>query len=320
MSSNDFRQAQRDLTKHLHTVEGCESLLGDAYGKVKEAGATISKSVANKAVDVTASALKRANTELIKLLGTRRLFISHLFSKAKKDERAQIEVTFPKTLLAKTTRDGNPDDLIPSVDVLIRNVESILKYGKDLEAYYAKELEILKGITKIKTTEDAARLVNRLDELQYPTMKLKEQVNSMSQSEWLPGGYAFGFNHDTGLLTIVDDNEFSTTEVEDTLTVADVKTLLTKLNTLTSLYQDASKLSDSYVNHLKTFNTVVVKSFQHLDSLKGEISTSLLNDLKDRLNGDQLVFSFFVGSLPKVMVRLDDYVDTLSSYLSKQFN
>lgn len=320
MSSNDFRQAQRDLTKQLHTVEGCESLLGDAYSKVKEAGATIGKSVANKAIDATASGLKRANTELIKLVGSRRLFISHIFSKAKKDDRAQIEVTFPKTLLSKITRDGNPDDIIPSVDVLSRNVDSILKYGKELEGYYAKELEILKGIEKIKTTEDAARLVNRLEELRYPTMKLNNQSNSMSQSEWLPGGYAFGFNSETGSITFVEDEEFATTEIEDNFTVADIKTLLTKLNTLTSHYQDASKLSNSYVNHLKTFNTVVVKSFKHLDSLKGEISTSLLNDLKDRLNGDQLVFTFFVGSLPKVMVRLDDYVDTLSSYLSKQFN
>ena len=320
MSSNDFCQAQRDLAKQCSALEGCESLLGDAYGKVKDAGASIGKAVANKAIDATASGLKRANTELIKLLGSRRLFISHLFSKAKKDERAQLDVVFPKTLLAKTTRDGNPDDLIPSVDVMIRNFETIIKYGKDLEAYYNKELELIKNITKIKTTEEAAKLVNRFEELPYPTVKLKEQSNSMSQSEWLPGGYAFGFNSETQRWSFVEDDDFQTTEVEDTLTVADVKSLLTKLNTLTSHYQDASKLTNSYVDHLKTFNTVVAKSFQHLDSLKGEISASLLNDLKDRLNGDQVVFSFFVGSLPKVMVRLDDYVDTLSSYLSKQFN
>lgn len=318
--STNYRQASRQLEQHLKDMEGCESLLSDAFDGIRRKGLTVLKAGANKTLDLAASGLQKANTELIKIIGSRRLLISHLYNRYKKDDRAQIDMVFPKTVMLKATRDGNPDDLIPSVEVMNRNVEKVVKYGKELEGYYQKELNFLKDITKIKTTEDAAELIRKMDDLKLPDVKLQSSNNSMSHSEDLPGGYNLSLNKDNGLWHVVSDEDHSATEIEDNYSVADITSLLTKLNTLMSHYQDASKINDSYLKYLKTFNTVVTKSFQHLDSLKGEISTSLLNDLEDRLNGNQTAFSFFFGSLPRVLVRLDDYVDTLTSHFSKQFN
>lgn len=75
-----------------------------------------------------------------------------------------------------------------------------------------------------------------------------------------------------------------------------------------------------YIDYMKKFNTVVGESTQHLASLRGEVSTSLLTELVNRLDGNTLVFTVFSGFLPKVVIYLDDYVETLSSHLSKQFN
>lgn len=321
MSSNDLRQAQRDLARQLVSLEGCESLLGDfAKRVVVEAGKSIAKSVANKSIELATIGLKRVNTELIKSLGSRRMFISHLYNKVKKSDQVQFELLFNKTIMLNCTRDGEPDDLVPSVEAMIKNTDILVKYAMDLEVFYRKELQVLKDITNIKTTDDAVKIIGKLDNIELPDVKFTSHSNSMSQSEWLPGGYAYAFNSDNGLWRFAEDEDHSATEVEDSYRVSDVESLLKKLNILVSLYQPASKASATYVEYLKTFNTVVGKSFQHLDTLKGEVSTSLLNDLGDRLNGNQSVYSFYVGYLPKVMVRLDDYVDTLSSYLSKQFN
>lgn len=318
--SSSFYTAQRELLRELKAMEGCESLLSDAFDTIRRKGAEVAKAGINKTLDTAAVGLSRANTELIKIMGTRRMLISHLYNKAKKDDRAQIDMTFPKSFMHKVTRDGNPDDIVPSVDVMIRNLETIIKYGKDLGAYYHFELALLKDITKIKNTEDAVELVRKLEDLKLPVVKLKTNVNSMSHSEDLPGGYVFSYNEKTGVWQVISDGDYTTTEIDDNYRVSDIVSVFTKLNNLMTLSQEASKLNDSYLKYLKTFNTVVAKSFQHLDSLKGEISTSLLHDLENRLNGNQPAFSFFFGSLPRVMVRLDDYVDTLSSHFSKQFN
>ncbi|EBY9764023.1 hypothetical protein D5W64_12995 [Salmonella enterica subsp. enterica serovar Saintpaul] len=320
MSSNTYYHVQRDLVKELKAIEGCESLIGDAFDYIRRQGISFAKAGANKTLDVAANGLSKANTELIKIIGSRRQFVSHLYNKAKKENRVQIDMTFPKSVIKTITRDGNPDDIVPSVDVMYRNLERVIKFGKELEGYYQKELSLLKDITKIKDTESAVALIRKLEDLELPKVDLKSNGNSMSNTEELPGGFVLSYNEKTANWQVVHDEDYSTTEIEDEYRVSDIVSALHKLNDLLSLSQEASKINESYLKYLKSFNTVVTKSFQHLDSLKGEISTSLLHDLEDRLNGNRTAFSFFFGSLPRVMVRLDDYVDTLSSHFSKQFN
>lgn len=176
MSSNGYYHVQRDLTKELKAIEGCESLLGDAFDYVRRQGTSLVKAGANKTLEAAGTGLSKANTELIRIIGSRRQFVSHLYNKAKKETRAQIDMTFPKSVIKTITRDGNPDDILPSVDVMYRNVEKVMKFGKELETYYQRELSLLKDIPKIKNTEDAVELIRKLDDLALPKVDLKSMV------------------------------------------------------------------------------------------------------------------------------------------------
>lgn len=319
-SDNSLRLACNALlVNEMTAVSGSEGLLRDSLVKVgKHALGGVLKWVGKGVADVTINGIKTANTSIIKTLGTRQLFLSHLFRKASKEEVKEMSV-FSETFLKKVTLNGTPDDILRSVKVMAETYSVILKYGVELEAYYHKEMSALKSIESIKTTEDAVKVVKALDALPLPKPAFTSASNSMSKSKQLPGGSVFAFNSETNRFSI-EDVDMETSEQSESLSNETIKEILSELNKLASKYKDIVKLNENYASYLKKFNVVVTDSFHHLESLKGKISPSILRDLKDRLDGNTLVFSFYSGFLPKVMIYLDDYVDTLSSYLSKQFN
>lgn len=296
-------------------VDGAESLFTDVLGKLKQAG-----SVAGEAsINAISQATKTAVSGIIKTLGTRRMFIAHTHNRLNK-ETLKDELTFNTAFLKKVTRDGKPSDILDGLEDLQKTMDLLKSFLQDVEVYSSKELSYLERIASVKTTDDAVSLLNGLDALKYPEFKLPESdMKNTVSSVLLPGGKKLWFDNRTDKTTIVSFTSPGE-EVTESFAKDDVKVILTKLNKLVETYQYVVKALNQYESYTKKFNTVLGKSFAHLDTLKGTLSASLLSDMRSRLEGNTKVFSLYSGFLPQLMIYLDDYVDTLSSYLSKQFN
>lgn len=313
-NSCELQNSLQDLVLMGIRIDGNESFFSDTLDKLKEAG--------GKATDASLVAIQQASKSamngVIKTLGTRRMFIAHIHNRLGKDN-LKDELTFNSSLLKKITRDGSPADIIDGLKDLQLVADQFKSFLQDVEAYYSKELNFLEKISSIKNTDDAVSILNGMDTLKFPDFKLSNHAGKGSTSLDLPGGKTIWFNETNGKAILVNV-ETPGEEVTESFAKDDVKSILTKLNKLVEVYQYVAKALSQYENYSKKFNTVLSKSFAHLDTLKGTLSVSLLSDLRSRLEGNAKVFSLYSGFLPQFMIYLDDYVDTLSSYLSKQFN
>jgi hypothetical protein len=296
-------------------VDGCETFLSDVLDKLKGVG--------GKATDAGLKAIsdasKAAVSGIVKTLGTRRMFIAHTHNRLSK-ENLKDELTFNSAFLKKVTRDGKPADIIDGLVDLQKTMDLLKSFLQDVEAYSSKELALLGKIDSIKTTEDAVSIINGLESLKFPKFGLPDSsMKNTVRSELLPGGKMIWFDErsdKTSLVNFTSPGE----EVTESFGKDDVKSILVKLNKLVETYQYVVKALNQYDSYTKKFNTVLGKSFAHLDTLKGDVSAALLTDLRSHLEGNTKVFTLYSGFLPQLMIYLDDYVDTLSSYLSKQFN
>lgn len=320
--NSELRDAIRNLESMHVTVGGNESFIGDALSGIgsgiKEAAMAGGSAAASKAI----SGLKSLNTALIKNLGTRRMLLSNLLSRVNKGENKD-EITFPGSLLKNYSENGKPNGLIDGVETTTAMFNDILKYCKDMEAFYHQELKAIESINSIKNTEQATAVLDAFNQLEakFPVPKGADEQNNESVTWLLPGNRAITYHINSKKFTFESrDHEKQVEEVTESFAQSEFKELITKLNEMVSVYKGISEANASYGEYLKKYNTVVGKASEHLSSLRGEVSASLLNDLGNRADGNTLLFTFYTGFLAKVVIYLDDYVETLSSHLSKQFN
>lgn len=295
-------------------VDGSESLLTDIMGKLKE----VSSASGDLALNKISEAVRTAKTGIIKTIGTRRMFLSHLNGRLSKEEIAN-EMTFTAGLLKKVTRDGKPSDILDGLNDLQKTMDELVKYLQEVQTYYSRDLKTIEGIKDIGNGDDAIGVLDVLNTKKFPKVNFQPDGLFDVTSTELPGGKFIRFDTSKGRFYL-ENKAVTAGDVTESFAKEDVKSILSKLNKLIETYQYVVKALDHYVDYVKKFNTVVGKSFAHLDTLKGKMSASLLNELQSHLEGNADVFALYTGFLPKVMIYLDDYVDTLSSYLSKQFN
>lgn len=312
---SELRDSLQGLILQDIRVDGAESFFTDVLKKLKQAGSVAGET----SVNAISQATKAAVNGIVKTIGTRRMFIAHTHNRLSK-ETLKEELTFNTALLKKVTRDGKPSDILDGLNDLQKTMDLLKSFLQDVEVYSSKELSYLERIASVKTTDDAVSVLNGLDALKYPQLKLPESdMKETVSSVLLPGGKKLWFDNRSDKASIVSFTSPGE-EVTESFAKDDVKAILTKLNKLVETYQYVVKALNQYESYTKKFNTVLGKSFAHLDTLKGTLSASLLSDMRSRLEGNTKVFSLYSGFLPQLMIYLDDYVDTLSSYLSKQFN
>lgn len=318
--NSELRDAIRNLDSSNVAFEGCESFIGDALSSIGSSIKAGAMAGGQAAVDKATSSLKSVNTALIKTLGTRRMLLSNLLSRVNKGENKE-EITFSGSLLKNYSENGKPNGLAGGVATTTEMFNDILKYCKDLEAYYHQELNLIGDAAGISDTEEATALLRRFDNLVYPTPKGADEHNKESVTWLLPGGRAIVYHVNSKKFTFESrDHEKQVGEVTESFAQSEFKELIAKLNEMVSVYKGISDANARYSDYLKKYNTVVGKASEHLSSLRGEVSASLLTDLGNRIEGNTLLFTFYTGFLAKVVIYLDDYVETLSSHLSKQFN
>lgn len=320
----DDQQSLRDALRPLEQAEfqigGCESLLSDVFSTVKENVKTGVHWVGAKAGDGAVKALRGASNALAQTLLTRRMKISLMAQKLRKEENVIKESgTFSASFLAKYTSSGSGDDLAGDLKVLLDVLKDINKFELDLEATYKKELALFKEMVNIKSTDSAVTLINKLDNLTYPVPDFSASHDSMLKSQALPGGKCFVFDKQAHLFSI-ESKELSAEQTSVSFAKEELVNLLRDINEIVDRYKVLSAAHEKYADYIRDFNTVVGKSFVHLETLKGSVSFNLIRDLESRLRGNPSVFSFYTGFLPKFTLYLDDYVDGLTTFLSKQLN
>lgn len=299
-------------------VAGNESLLSDVFS-------TVTPHIKNGLVWTSAQAAKGAitvfnNVEnvLIKNLGTRRIYLSHLLNKVRKDGTKE-DVTISVSSLEKITATGDIDELNSNLKYLSKVMKDIQKYELEVETYYKKELNLFKEILKVKDTDTALSVIQKLDSNEYPIPNFWDKNDSMFTTQVLPGNKIFLFNTQTNKFAIGSEVR-SATETKVSFAKEEIVSLITELNQVIENYKVLSKCNGNYADYIRDFNTVAGKAFAHLEDMKGSVSINLLRDLQGRLEGNTEVFSFYTSFLPKVCIYLDDYVEALSSFLSKQIN
>lgn len=326
--SNDQQSLRKGLEALILSdiqIAGNESLLSDVFAKVSSNVKTGVEWTGGKMADAAVQALKQANTSILQQLGARKLLLSNLASRTRNDGIKDSSTLTSSQVRKLTTLEGNdkvtPDNIEDDLVTLHNVISDVLKFQLELETYYQKELGLLKSFSSVKNTEEAVKSIQALDQLTFPTPKFTIKQDSMFLTSVLAGGKQFAFNPDTCKFT-VEQADLKSISGDATVSFAkeDVLSLLTKVNALVIDYNAVTKANEHYMSYIKEFNTVVGRSFVHLEEIKGQISISLIRDMQSRLEGNPKVFSFYSGFLPKITLYIDDYVEALTSFLSKQFN
>lgn len=320
-NNKQLTEQNNKLIMMCTVVSGNESLFDDIFTKAKEYSSLSFKALAAKSLDAVVKGLRNANSALVRAYGTNEMRINntkgHLRLAVKEDNLEGVKLS--KAFLEEITSTGKVADVFTSIDALIKALSVLDKHRLELETYYQKELSLFEAYKKVKTTEDAVKVIRQLDELRYPDLTLGHKTDTASKSDHLPGGKMFVFvpQSQTYKLMVEEVNG----ETTDRLFSPDeVLKLLDKMKSLDSVYKACHKGNDHYISYLNKYNTVVKEAFNHIDGLKGDISNSLVRDLMSRLEGNLQIFSFYTGFLPKVMNYVDSYMVNTTNYLSKQFN
>lgn len=306
------------LVKLEMLVSGNESLFGDIFASVGTSLLNGAKIAGGAAADGVVAVFRKANRSLALSYGSHKTqfqLINNLMSKFEGD----VSVGFSKAQLSKITTTGELGDIERGMGKLIKTLRDLDRHRLEIEAFYQRELAIFSEYKSIKTSEDAVKVIKKLDDLKYPGFDLDSKDHSMSISALLPGGKVFAFDPEACKYQIKTE-EVSGKDSEETYSKDDVKRLMRQLDDLDDIYGAVKKANENYIQYLEKFNTVVKDAFIYVDDLKGKISTSLITDLQSRLEGNSHVFAFYSGFLPKVMTYVDGYIDVMSSHLSKQFN
>lgn len=323
MTRNYSKEMTDDLgelieVESIITVDGNEGLLSDIFTSVSNSALSGAKIAGGKAMDGLVSLFKKCNRSIALAYGSHKTQFEMISKGMAKDEEGK-EVTFSKTLLAKLTTNGETDDIEHALKNLIDVLRILDKHRLELEAFYQKENAIFSEYSSIKSTDDAVKVIKKLDDLKYPMFDLGHKDHSMSISVTLPGGKHFAFDSEK-LDYKLGTEDINGKESDDMYTKDQVKRLLRQLDDLDDIYGVVKKANENYIRYLEKFNTVVKGAFVYVDDLKGKVSVSLIRDLQSRLEGNTHVFSFYSGFLPKVLTYVDDYIDVMSGHLSKQFN
>lgn len=318
MTHNPFKEDLSKLIELEGIVSGNEGLFGDIFSSVGSAALDGAKWVGGKMADGVIGLFRQANRSLVLSYGQHKTQFEFI-AKAMKETESEVDVKFSKTQLAKITTTGEQGDISKGVEVLIKCLREVDKHRLELETFYQKELSIFSEYKSVNTTEDAVKVIKKLDDLTYPMFNLDTKDHSMSISVLMPGGKRFAFNPEKKQYQI-NSEDVNGKETEETFSLEDVKRIMRQLDELDDIYGVIKKANENYIQYLEKFNTVVKSAFVHVDDLKGKVSTSLITDLQSRLEGNPHVFAFYSGFLPKVMTYVDDYIDVMTSHLSKQFN
>lgn len=322
MSKHDELVQANSLLIELDTIiDGREGLLTDIFSSVGEHALTGAKLAGGAAMDGLVKLFRNANSSLARAFGSNKTIIDQVYKQMNTAEKEgeEVDVKLTTSFLAKVTVDGKHDDIGNSINALHDALKALDKHRLDVETFYQKELSLFKDFRSIKDTESAITLIKKLDDLKYPTPDFKHKENSMLISDLLPGGKEFVFNTTNSTYSLKSE-DVKGENTDDTLSKADIVNILKRLEDLDAIFKVIHKANDNYMQYLGKFNTVVKEAFAHVDSLKGDISSSLIRDLLSRLEGNPHVFAFYTGFLPKVVNYVDGYVADVSGYFSKQFN
>lgn len=315
--AEDLHQVFKPIIEVEEFIAGNESALGDIFSSVKSHLQQGTQYVMAKAGDAARVGFRNTATAVIKQLGTRKQFIARTANQVKMGTPPEV-LTFTNEQIKRLTSSGDLSSLEKDLDHLISQMDLILRFAQELEGYYAVELNLFKDISKIKDTNDAVVLIQKLDKLKLPDAKFAVSQDSMSNSYPLPGGKVSVIK-ETGRIDLTSQE---VTVDENTVSFAkeDLLRILTQLTKVVDLYKRLAKALENYGDYIPKFNTVVGTAFLDLEKMKGEISFNLIQDMQSRLQGNVLVYSFFSSFLPKITIYLDDYVEGLTSSLSKPFN
>lgn len=300
-------------------VDGNESYLSDVFTRVAQSTGTGLKAVGGELASKTVQVMRMADEAILKAVGARRLLNSTLVNKTR-TVGIKEEISFTGSFLARMTVKGDVDNLHPSMVIYRDIIADVVKYEIELQAYYHKELELLKSAINVKDTEGAIALIGKLDTLKFPHPNFNKSSNSMLESDVLPGGMRYQFNTESCKFTIISGNQPNAQDTTVSFAKEEFVLLLADSNKLIESYDQFVKATKKYGDYVKSFNTVVGKSFDHLESLRGSVSRSVITDIESRLEGNAKVFAFYSGFLPKVILGVDNHVEALTSFLSKQFN
>lgn len=298
-------------------IAGNESALGDIFASVKSNLQQGTQYVMAKAGETARVGFRNTATAVIKQLGTRKQFIARTVNQVKMANVPE-SITFTNEQIKRLTSTGDLSNLEKDLDHLISEMELVLRFAQELEGYYSVELNLFKDISKIANTNDAVALIQKLDKLKLPEAKFAVTQDSMSNSYPLPGGKVSVIK-DTGRIDL-SSQEINIDENTVSFAKEDLLRILTQLTKVVDLYKRLARALENYGDYISKFNTVVGTAFLDLEKMKGEISFNLIQDMQSRLQGNVLVYSFFSSFLPKITIYLDDYVEGLTSSLSKPFN
>lgn len=315
------RLIEQDSIKNLLEIDCCvngnESLFGDIFSSVGSSVYSGAKIVGGMAMDGVVTLFKKANKSLIEAYGSHSTKFEFITKNLSKDETEEWKID--KSLLSKISSTGKAQDIIDSLDTLIKELKIVDSHRLEIESYYHKELSLFQDFKSIKNIENSISVLKKLDDLKYPDLKFGNSKDSMAVSEPLPGGKEFAFDNKSKKYSLITE-KLTTESSEDIFSKEDIKKIMTKLDTLEELYKVIIKANSNYISYLEKYNTVVKEGFKHLEELKDDLSISVIRDLQSRLEGNPNVFSFYTGFLPKVMSYIDDYINSMSSFISKPFN
>lgn len=302
---------------HHQVIAGQEGFLGDTASAIADASLKGVNWVGGKIAGGVKTALTTISKTIIRSYGNNATKIATVNKYRSASDVDSFKAT--KKLIDILTANGSISEASEDIEYLVKELKHINQFILDVEAYEFKRIDLISKIKSVNSTESAVKLVADMDKLTFPVPKFKVNNNSMSETDILPGGKVFVYSNESGYFKITSketerDYEDSTIDKDELFNVLKA---LTKLNIE---FQTLSKGNDRYIKCVEKFNTVVKETFNHLDSLKDNVSGTLIKDLESRIEGDPRTFSFFGSFLPKVASYVDTLINGSTDTFIKQIN
>lgn len=296
--------------KALTAIEGTEdfkevlSALGDGMSSLGGGVLSTAGWVGGKAVTALGAALGGAGNLLSRAFSDNDVLIKKILQHFAKSEEHEIKFSAAKVTALTST--GDIDTFEKDLDKLLANLTLVDQHSKDLVDYLDKQMNILRGLKSVKTTEDVFGLLDKYEEVKYPVLSLANKDGGDHYSEKLPNGKVIGYQEKTNKYLMSGDSpEGSASEL--TMSKSEVSNILTKLNKVNGMHKRFKSNYESYMSFVRSWSEMVKTVESNLSQLD-KVSKSAIGEAEKLLGGNPNVLAFYSGFTPRVVSYTDRYI------------
>lgn len=240
-----------------------------------------------------------------KALGFNDGVISSLINRAKSVEVHKVQLS--GKLASDLTANGDLKDLLHDQKVLSDLLSVVMKYQGDVEGYGKKVETLLSEAKRAKNSGDLSEIATKVDNVDFPVLKLGKKTEDSYESDTLPGGKVIGCTFKEPVRYTLNGTAEGGPAVEYEISKTDLTTYLTQMRWVNTQQKSLSEMINRYSKSLESWGRMVKDVQTHLDKTEG-LSNSVVNQLYSLMSLHQSQIEFYTTFLPRLIAYVNHYV------------